>query len=158
MTRASVTRTSIGVIVSRLRPIRARLGMAKAGIPSAGARYDSASHNAAKIRTETTAWRENFPSRPASRYSSGCIDDLVVRHVLVEAGFDRALHHVGDRLAHRTLPRRLHDHVQTATVDRGLENAGRQLGGIDGDLVGASVSFWRTSATSCSAASSILGA
>src|SRR4029077_15330014 len=120
MTRASVTRTSVGVIVSRLRPIRAKLGMAKAGIPSAGARYDSASHNAAKIRTERTAWRENFPSMPASRYSSGCIDDLVVRHVLVEAAVDRALHLVGDRWPPRALPRRLHEHVHPAAVDRRL--------------------------------------
>src|SRR5262252_8203081 len=138
MTRASVTRTSIGVIVSRLRPIRAKLGMANAGIPSAGARYDSASHNAAKIRTETTAWRENVPSRPASRYSSGCIDDLVVRHVLVEAGLHGALHHVDDRLSCGGLPRGLCDHLQPFAVDRRRENAGRQLDRLDGDLVGGS--------------------
>src|SRR5262249_62281765 len=105
MTRASVTRTSIGVIVSRLCPMRAKLGIAKAGMPSVGARYDSASHKAAKIRSETTACRENFPSRlAASRCSSGCINDLVVRHGLVEAGLDRALHHVRDRLAGGGLP------------------------------------------------------
>src|SRR5438552_15433761 len=114
MTRASVTRTSIGVIVSRLRPIRAKPGMANAGIPSASAKYDSASHNAAKIRTETTASRENVPPRPASRSSSGCIDALVVGHVPVEAGFDPALHQRGGGLAHRALPRRTHARVTPA--------------------------------------------
>src|SRR5262249_4168476 len=125
MTRASVTRTSIGVMVSRLCPMRAKLGMAKGGIPSIGARCDSASHDAAKIRSARMACGENFPLRPASRYSSGCIDDLIVRHGLIEARLDGALHHVRDRLAGGGLPRRLHDHLQPPAVHCGLENARR---------------------------------
>src|SRR5215475_6143981 len=138
MTRASVTTTSIGVIVSRLWPMRTKLGIANAGIPSVGARWDSSSQAAAKTTSERTVWRDMVPARPASRYSSGCIDDLVVRHLLVEAGLHGALHHVDDRLSGGGLPRGLYDHLQPFAVDRRRENAGRQLDRLDGDLVGGS--------------------
>src|SRR5262249_4488301 len=136
ITRASVTTTSIGVIVSRLWPMRTKLGIANAGIPSVGARCDSASQAIAKITSERTVCRDIVPARPASRYSSGCIDDLVVRHLLIEAGLHGALHHVDDRLAGGGLPGRLHDHLQPLAVDRGRKDAGRQLDRVDGDLVG----------------------
>src|SRR5262249_29520205 len=99
ITRASVTTTSSGVIVTRLCAMRAKLGMAKAGMPSVGAKWDSVSQTMTKISRERTVWRENAPSSAASRTPSGCIDDLLVRHLLIEAGLDGALHHVGDRLA-----------------------------------------------------------
>src|SRR3954452_9740556 len=135
-TRATVTTTSMNVMLIRLCPMRTKLGIAKAGIPSAGAKYDSTSQTSTNTSSETMVWRENVPARPASRYSLRCIDDLVVGHLLVEAGLHGALHHVPDRLARGGLPRRLDDHVQPLGVDRGLENAGRQLGGFDVDLVG----------------------
>src|ERR1700724_4758816 len=86
MTRARVTSTSTGVILSRLPQIRTKLGIAKAGMPSAGAKYDSVSQIRQKIRIETSAWLGNFPARSAARYSSWDIDDLLVRHPVVEAG------------------------------------------------------------------------
>src|SRR6476661_5529058 len=135
MTRATVTTTSMGVIVIMLCAIRTKLGIAKAGMPSAGAKYDSTSQTTTKIRSERRVWPENFPSRPASRYSLRRIDDLVVGHLLIEPGLHRAFHHVHDRFAGGAFPRRLHDHVETLAVHRGLENPRRQLDGIDGDLV-----------------------
>src|SRR3954447_11498336 len=137
MTRATVTTTSMGVIVIMLCAMRTKLGIAKAGMPSAGAKYDSTSQTTTKIRSERRVWPENFPSRPASRYSLRRIDDLVVGHLLIEPGLHRAFHHVHDRFAGGGLPRRLHDHVETLAVHRGLENPRRQLDGIDGDLVGS---------------------
>src|SRR6185436_16589686 len=136
ITRATVTTTSIGVIVIMLCAMRTKLGIAKAGIPSAGAKYDSTSQTTTKIRSERTVCRENVPSRPASRYSLRRIDDLVVGHLLIESGPHRAFHHVHDRFAGGGLPRGLHDHVEPLAVHRGLENPGRQLDGIDGNLVG----------------------
>src|SRR5262245_61661637 len=135
-TRATVTTTSTGVIVSRLCPMRTKLGMANAGTPMNGARCDSNSQTIAKASSESAVWRENAPGRPASRYSSGCIEDLGVRHLLIEAGFDGALHHVGNGVAGGRLPGRLDRHLQALAGDRRGENAGRQLGGIDRDLVG----------------------
>src|SRR5882757_5654954 len=136
MTRATVTMTSSGVMVIRLRPMRTKLGMANAGIPSAGAKCDSTSQTTTKIRSEMTVWRENVPARPASRYSSGYIEDLVVRHLLVESGLHRAIHHVHDRLTNGRVPGRLHDHVESLAVHGGREDAWRQLDGVGGDLVG----------------------
>src|ERR1700730_3176284 len=135
ITRATVTATSMNVMLIRLCPMRTKLGMAKAGIPSAGAKYDSTSQTTTNTRSETTVWRENVPTRPASRYSLRCIEDLVVGHLLIEAGFDGALHHVPDRLARVGLPRRLDDHGETLGVDRRLEDARRQLDGLVRDLV-----------------------
>src|SRR5215831_7352279 len=135
MTRTSVTTTSIGVMVIRLCPMRTKLGMANAGIPSAGARCDNTSQATTKMASEKMVWRDHVPARPASRYSSGCIDDLVVRHVRIEAGLYRAVHHVDDRLAGAALPGRLHDHLQSLAVHRSPEDAGRQLDGLDRDLV-----------------------
>src|SRR5262249_5387245 len=136
MTRATVTTTSIGVIVSRLCPMRTKLGIAKAGIPSVGARCDSSSQAIANATSESAVWRENAPASPASRYSSGCIENLGVRHALVETGFHRTLHHVGHGIARARLPRRLDDHLQSLAVHGGREDARRQLGGLDRDLVG----------------------
>src|SRR5882762_2603702 len=118
MTRATVTTTSTGAIVMRLCPMRTRLGIANAGIPSAGAKCDITSQAAANIKRERTVWRDNVPSRPASRNPSGCIEYLFVRHLLVEAGLHRAFHHVRDRLASGGSPRRLHDHAEPLAVHR----------------------------------------
>src|SRR5882757_4522018 len=136
MTRATVTMTSSGVMVIRLCPMRTKLGMANAGIPSAGAKWDSTSQTTTKIRSEMTVCRENVPASPASRYSSGCIEDLIVRHLLVESGLHRAVHHVDDCLANGRLPGWLHDHVEPLAVHGGREDARRQLDGVGGDLVG----------------------
>ena len=57
MTRASVTAMSAGVMVAMLLPIFSRLGMANGGIPSTGARCDSASQQTAKTRRETRVCR-----------------------------------------------------------------------------------------------------
>src|SRR3954447_8693846 len=137
MTRATVTTTSMGVIVIMLCAMRTKLGIAKAGMPSAGAKYDSTSQTTTKIRSERRVWPENFPSRPASRYSLRRIDDLVVGHLLIEPGLHGAFHHVHNRFAGSGLPRGLHDHVETLAVHRGLENPRRQLDSVDGDLVGS---------------------
>src|SRR5436190_892793 len=135
-TRARVTPTSRGVMVRRLCPMRNKPGIANAGMPKAGAEYDSSSQTMAKRRSETRVSRENVPPRGAARYSSWGIDDLVVRQLLIEARLHRALHHVPDRLAHRRLPGRLDDHVEPLGLDCRLEDAGRQLDRIGGDLVG----------------------
>src|SRR6185295_7009668 len=120
----------------RLWAMRTQLGTANGGIPSTGVRYDSASQTTTNTSSETTVWRENVPPRPASRYSLRCIDDLVVGHLLIEAGLHRALHHVQNRLAGRGLPSRLDNHGEPLGVNSGFQNAGRQLGGFDRDLVG----------------------
>src|SRR6478735_4615454 len=157
MTRATVTTTSMGVIVIMLCAIRTKLGIAKAGMPSAGAKYDSTSQTTTKIRSERRVWPENFPSRPASRYSLRRIDDLVVGHLLIEPGLHRTFHHVHDRFAGGGFPRRLHDHVETLAIHRGLENPRRQLDGIDGDLVSRIGLFVKNVRHVLKAASSILG-
>ncbi len=54
MMRATVTTTSTGVILSRLPPMRTKLGIANAGMPSEGAKYDSVCQNRQKIRIETS--------------------------------------------------------------------------------------------------------
>src|SRR6185295_14263496 len=114
----------------RLWAMRTQLGTANGGIPSTGVRYDSASQATTKTSSETMVWRESVPPRPASRYSLRCIDDLVVGHLLIEAGLHGALHHVPDRPACRRLPGRLDDHGEAVGVHRRLEDAGRQLEGV----------------------------
>src|SRR6266567_2646512 len=108
ITRASVTTMSTGVMVAKLFAILTTLGMANGGIPSTGARCDSTSQQTTKTSSDTRVWRGNFRSRTESRCTSWDvswdIDDLLVRHGLVEAGLHGPLHHVGDRLAGGRLP------------------------------------------------------
>src|SRR3954454_3400022 len=136
ITRASVTTMSAAVMSPKLFAILTKLGMANAGIPSVGARCDSTSQQTTTTSSETRVWRGNFRSVTATRCSSWDIDDLLVRHVLVEPGLHCALHHVGDRLAGGRVPGRLHDHVQPLGGHRRGENSGRQLQRLVGDLVG----------------------
>src|ERR1700722_6508558 len=101
MTRASVTSTSMGVILTRLAQILAKPGIANAGMPSAGAKYESVCQSTQKTAMETSVWRGNPAVSSAARTSSWDINDLLVRHLLVEAGLHGALHHVGDGFTHR---------------------------------------------------------
>src|SRR4051812_26895034 len=136
ITRASVTTMSAAVTSAKLFAIFTKLGIANAGIPSVGARYDNNSQKTTKTSSETRVWRGNFTSVTATRCSSWDIDDLLVRHLLVEPGLHRPLHHVGDRLAGGRLPRRLNDHMQPLGRHGRRENARRQLQRLAGDLVG----------------------
>src|SRR5580704_8048644 len=136
MTRASVTTTSIGVMVATLFAIRTRLGIANGGIPSTGARCDNTSQAVAKTRRETKVWRGKLRSGTDSRCASWGINDLLVRHVGIEPSLHRAFHHVDDRLACGRLPGRLDDHLQTLALDCSGENARRQLQRFVGNLVG----------------------
>src|ERR1041385_8385448 len=141
ITRASVTRMSAAVMVARLWAILTKLGIANGGIPSAGARCDRSSQHTAKTSSDTSVWRGKVRSRTKSRCSwwaaeSRSIDDLLVRHLLIQALRHGPRHHVGGRLAGRRLPGRLNDHLQPLARNRRRENAGRQLQGLVGDLVG----------------------
>src|SRR5258707_10246371 len=100
-TRASVTATSSGVIVIRLAPMRTKLGNAKGGIPSAGERNDSVCQITARTTMVTIVSRRIPANDSGSRGASRDIDDRLVGHLRVEAGFDRALHHVPDHRAVR---------------------------------------------------------
>src|SRR5882757_8084602 len=77
ITRASVTTMSIGVMVVMLLAIRTRLGMAKGGIPSTGARLDSTSQQTAKISSETSVCRGKVKVRTGSR--SSLFDAVIAR-------------------------------------------------------------------------------
>src|SRR6516165_7227016 len=88
-----------------------------------------------KIAMETSVWRGNPAVSSAARASSWDINDLLVRHLLVEAGLHGALHHVGDGFAHLRVPRVLDHHVEPLTGNRGGEDARWHLDGVDGDLV-----------------------
>src|ERR1044071_6846782 len=136
ITRASVTTTSSGVIVAKLFAILTKLGIANGGMPMSGARCDSTSQQTTKTSSDTRVWRGKVRSNADSRYSSWAIDDLLVRHLLIEPRLHRPLHHVGDRLARRRIPGRLHDHVQALGRYRSGEDPGRQLQRFVGDLVG----------------------
>src|SRR5687768_3125828 len=136
ITRASVTTMSIGVMVAKLFAILTKLGIANGGIPSAGARTDSTSQQTTKTSSDTRVWRGNFRSSADSRISSRDIEDLLVRHLLIETRLHRPFHHVGDRLAGGRVPGRLHDHVQPLRRHRRGEDAGRKLQRFVGDLVG----------------------
>ena len=63
------------------------------------------------------------------------IDDLLVRHLFVEARLHRALHHVGDGLAGGRLPGRLDHHLQAVAFQCGRQNARRKLERLVGNLV-----------------------
>src|SRR4051794_23484056 len=140
MTRAKVTATSTNVMVAKLLAILTKLGMANGGIPSTGARYDRSSQQTTKTSSETRVWRGNVRSRTESRCSAcpeeswPAIDDLLVRHLLIEARLHGPLHHVGDRLASRGLSGGLDDHLQPLARYRRGKNAGRQLQRLVGDL------------------------
>src|SRR5262249_47249633 len=134
-TRAKVTATSIQVTVARLCAMRVRLGTANGGMPMSGARCDSASQASARIAMVTSDWRGKPGTKIDSRLSSRDIDDLLVRHFLVEAGFDRALHHVPYRLAVGS-PGRAHVEIPALAGDRGFEHARRQLHGRIGERIG----------------------
>src|SRR5689334_2854035 len=69
MTRASVTTISIGVMVVIDFAIRAMLGIAKGGIPRAGARYDRSSQTSAKTSRETRVCRGKIRTGTDSRCS-----------------------------------------------------------------------------------------
>src|SRR4029079_9906502 len=106
---------SAAVILAKLFAIFTKLGMANCGIPIVGARCDSTSQPTTNTSSETRVWRGNFRSRDFSaKAESGCssrdIDNLLVRHLLIETGFHRPLHHVGDRLSGGRLPGWFDDH------------------------------------------------